>query len=114
MGIDDAVGAVAVHGVGGAIGVLAMGIFAAGYPNMGDAPATSFFGQLVGLVTFIVLGFVPGYLGSLIFKVTGTLRVPDEAQIVGLDTAEVPLGAYGVKPGSSATGQMAPGAAPAE
>ena len=41
FGIDDAVGAFAVHGVGGLIGVVGCGLFAAGYPNMGDAPPVS-------------------------------------------------------------------------
>jgi len=94
-GIDDAVGAVSVHGFCGVLGVLMVGIFATGYPNMDGAPATSFIGQLVGAGVCVLLGFVPGYLGSLIFKVFGLLRVPDNAQGIGLDTAEVPIKAYG-------------------
>ncbi|MEL7049077.1 MAG: ammonium transporter, partial [Pseudomonadota bacterium] len=94
LGIDDSVGAVSVHGFCGALGVLAVGVFAAGYPNVGDAPATSFVGQFVGLIVMILCGFIPGYFGSLILKVLGMLRVPDDAQEIGLDLAEIPAKAY--------------------
>ncbi len=115
LGIDDSVGAVSVHGFSGALGVLAVGIFAAGYPNPGDAPATSFMGQLVGLGVMIAVGFIPGYFGSLILRVFDFLRVPDAAQEIGLDAAEVPVKAYpeaSVGP-RSVTATAAPAAAPA-
>ncbi|MER0240032.1 ammonium transporter [Fulvimarina sp. MAC8] len=92
--VDDAVGAVAVHGFGGAWGVLAMGIFAAGYPNMGEMPPVTLYGQIISLVVLGVLGFAPGYLISLAMKVTGYLRVPHEVEVMGLDVVEVPIEAY--------------------
>ena len=94
MGIDDSVGAVSVHGFSGILGVLAVGIFAAGYPGPGDAPATSFMGQFVGVIVMILCGFIPGYLVSLLLKTLGVLRVPDEVQEIGLDLAEIPSKAY--------------------
>ena len=33
----------------------------------------------VGLVVCIAVGFIPGFVGSLILKIFGSLRVPDEA-----------------------------------
>jgi ammonia channel protein AmtB len=97
MGIDDAVGAVTVHGVLGAWGLIAVGIFASGYPALGgDAGVItiSFVGQLVGMVVMGLLGFIPGYLVSLILKVTGLLRVGRQAEIKGLDPVKVPNIAY--------------------
>jgi Amt family ammonium transporter len=94
MGIDDSVGAVSVHGFSGILGVLAVGVLAAGYPNVGDAPPTSFIGQFVGLIVMLCCGFIPGYLVSLALKSFGLLRVPDKAQEIGLDLAEVPCQAY--------------------
>lgn len=95
-GIDDAVGAFAVHGFLGMWGLLAVGIAAQGYPALAgeDVATTSFLGQLVGAVTMGLLGFVPGYVVSLILKVTGQLRVPPEVEILGLDAVKVPSRAY--------------------
>ncbi|MDK3018935.1 ammonium transporter [Pseudodonghicola flavimaris] len=95
-GIDDAVGAFAVHGFLGFWGVMAVGIAAQGYPAMfgADVVETSFMGQLVGAVVMAVLGFAPGYVVSFILKVTGQLRVPAEAEVLGLDKVKVPATAY--------------------
>jgi len=92
--LDDAVGAVAVHGWGGFFGVMVVGLFATGYANVGDAPPVNFMGQLIGALVCFGLGFAPGFIVSYCLKVVRLLRVPDEAQIVGLDLAEVPLKAY--------------------
>jgi len=96
MGIDDAVGAVTVHGVLGFWGVMAAGIFAAGYPALAiEGGATiSFIGQLVGGIVMALCGFVPGYVISLIYKSMGKLRVPEAAEIAGLDITKVPSQAY--------------------
>ncbi len=91
--IDDAVGAVAVHGFGGVWGLLACGIFAAGYPNV-EGPAVSFMGQLQSMVVFVLLGFVPGYTLSYVLRVVGLLRCSEEVERAGLDLAEVPARAY--------------------
>jgi len=96
MGIDDAVGAVTVHGVLGAWGVIAVGIFASGYPAIqGEGVAlTSFVGQAIGLGVMFALGFVPGYVISLILRMFGLLRVGRTAELVGLDRTKVPSSAY--------------------
>ncbi|MFZ9950525.1 MAG: ammonium transporter, partial [Gemmobacter sp.] len=96
MGIDDAVGAVALHGALGVWGVIAVGIFASGYPalNVEGAPTISLMGQIVGAVVVVVLGLVAGYVVSLIVKMLGLLRVPREAEVMGLDRAKVPAVAY--------------------
>jgi len=94
MGIDDAVGAFPVHGIGGLIGVVGVGVFASGYPNVEGFPPISLYGQLVGAVVMAALGFIPGYLASALLKGLGILRVPDDVQIRGLDKTKVPVRAY--------------------
>lgn len=93
FGIDDAVGAFSVHGIGGLIGVVSCGVFASGYPNI-DGPAISLGGQLMGALVMAVLGFVPGYAVSYALKAMGLLRVPREAEEAGLDLTEIPSQAY--------------------
>ena len=107
MGIDDAVGAVTVHGVLGAWGVIAVGIFASGYPALsGDAgvATVSFVGQFVGMIVMFLVGFVPGYGISWLFKAAGALRVGEAAEIAGLDPTKVPASAYpeGISPSAVA------------
>lgn len=96
FGIDDAVGAVTVHGTCGIYGMLVLGITAAGYPALGgpDAPTISLVGQLVGSIVFIALGLGTGYGTSLVLKMFGMLRVPAAAELAGLDTVKVPAQAY--------------------
>lgn len=98
MGIDDAVGAVTVHGTIGVYGVIALGVFASGYPALqgaaGEAPTISLIGQIMGAVVFFLLGFVPGYVCSLILKMLGLLRVPENAEEHGLDPVKVASAAY--------------------
>ena len=99
LGIDDAVGAVTVHGTIGLFGLLVLGILGSGVPGLGafapeDTVAISFFGQLVGAVVMFLLGFVPGYVVSWIVDKAGMLRIPDAVQEKGLDAVKVPAQAY--------------------
>jgi ammonia channel protein AmtB len=86
--IDDAVGAVAVHGYAGFLGVCAAGILLWGYPSSPDPSfaRTTPWGQFLGaMIMFWGLGFIPGYILSYILKVAGLLRVPREVELAGLD-----------------------------
>jgi ammonia channel protein AmtB len=88
MRVDDVVGAVAVHGVAGFLGVLWVGVFAAGYPTGLNNVDSSIGGQLMGMATFLPLGFLSGWVASLVLKKLGLLRVPLEVELDGLDVAE--------------------------
>jgi Amt family ammonium transporter len=92
--IDDCVGAVSIHGVCGILGMLAVGLFASGFPAAGDIPPSNLMGQIVGIITMALTGFVPGYVISLIMKMAGWLRVPDHVQEAGIDKTELELQAY--------------------
>jgi ammonia channel protein AmtB len=93
-GIDDAVGAVSVHGTCGLIGVLAVGVLLGGYPPLTEGgPTISFTGQLVGAIAMGLGGFIPGYVVSWILNKCGILRTSDAVQEIGVDT-EIPVAAY--------------------
>src|ERR671931_1520459 len=88
MLVDDAVGAVAVHGVSGFLGIFWVGVFAAGYPTGINNVESSIGGQLMGAATFLPLGFLSGWVASFILKKLNLLRVPVEVELEGLDLAE--------------------------
>ena len=94
-GIDDAVGAVAVHGYCGTLGAMTVGVMATGYPQGEGIPLTGFFGQLAGtFICTVVLGFIPGYGVSWVLKKLNMLRVPASEELEGLDLAEFGLVGY--------------------
>lgn len=86
--VDDAVGAVAVHGYAGFLGVCIAGFMLWGYPSSpfeGYAPITPW-GQFIGaIIMFFVLGFIPAWIVSKILHGMGMLRIPREIEMVGLD-----------------------------
>lgn len=93
--IDDAVGAIPVHGVAGLWSIVACGLFASGYPQVSpDWPAVSLLGQVQSGLVLLLLGFVPGYLVSLLLKSFGVLRVGGRAEELGLDRTELPILPY--------------------
>ena len=86
--IDDAVGAVAVHGYAGFIGVTIAGFMLWGQPSSpyeGYA-AINPLGNFIGaIIMFGVLGFLPAYIVSKIMAARGMLRIPAKAELQGLD-----------------------------
>jgi ammonium transporter, Amt family len=88
MRVDDAVGAVAVHGVCGFWSPLAVGLFAAGYPTGINNIDSSLAGQLYAMAVFFPLAFLGGYIPSWILKKANLMRVPPEVELEGLDMAE--------------------------
>jgi hypothetical protein len=51
-------------------------------------------GQLMGIMAFIPLAFIPGYVFSWILKKMNLLRVPPEVELEGLDLAEFGMDFY--------------------
>lgn len=89
--IDDAVGAVAVHGYAGFVGLVIAGFMLWGHPSSGfeGYAAINPVGQFLGaIIMFWVLGFLPTWILSGILKAMGALRIPYEIELVGLDTGD--------------------------
>jgi Amt family ammonium transporter len=104
--IDDPVGAIAVHGVNGAWGVLSLGLFADG--SYGDGwngvPGTvkglfygapsQFVAECIGVLACFVWVFVTFFI---FFKIVDALvgnRVPAQDELAGLDIPEMGALAY--------------------
>ena len=104
MRVDDVVGAVAVHGVSGFLGVLWVGVFAAGYPTGVNNVESSIGGQLIGIATFLPLGFLSGWVASFVLRKLNLLRVPPEVELEGLDPVEYVPDLY--LPEVARTGEM--------
>ena len=89
--VDDPVGAVTVHGINGAWGLLAVGIFAAGHNGVSgliDGNAAQLGPQAIGLLVAIAWGLG---VGLLLFKgldLTMGLRASEEEEETGLDWPE--------------------------
>jgi ammonium transporter, Amt family len=86
--IDDAVGAVAVHGYAGFIGLVIAGFVLWGYPSSpyeGYATVNPLGNTIGAVIMFFVLGFVPAWILSKILDAAGLLRVPREVELMGLD-----------------------------
>ena len=77
-----------MHGVCGFYGVFLVGIFAGGFPTGVNNIASSLGGQLMGMLAFFPLAFLPGFLASWALKKLNLLRVPPEVELEGLDLAE--------------------------
>lgn len=86
--IDDAVGAVAVHGYCGTLGVIVTGFVLWGYPSSPNPEYASItpWGQLLGAIIMLgLLGFLPCFILAGVLKRAGLLRIPLEVEIAGLD-----------------------------
>jgi Amt family ammonium transporter len=113
-GIDDPVGAIGVHGVGGLFGVLCVGIFADGQYGAGwngttttDVGVTGILYDLTeGGQQLIVQGIAVLVLVTVIFGVAlgffklqnkfmkGGIRPPAEMELAGMDLPEMGMLAY--------------------
>jgi Amt family ammonium transporter len=81
--VDDPVGAISVHGVNGAWGTLAAGIF-----NMGGTSAKIIGVQLLGIGACFVWTFGTAFLMFKLIDMTMGLRVSPEEEAEGLDFSE--------------------------
>jgi Amt family ammonium transporter len=102
--IDDPVGAISVHGVNGAWGVLSLGLFADGTYGDGwngvsgtvkglfHGDASQFYAQCAGTLTCFIFVFALCYVFFKIQNAIQGLRVPSTVERDGLDIPE--MGAY--------------------
>jgi Amt family ammonium transporter len=87
--VDDPVGAVSVHGVCGAWGTLAAGLF-----NIEGATAKIIGTQLTGIAAAFIWSFGVAFILFKIIDITIGLRVSEEEELVGVDISEHAAHAY--------------------
>jgi ammonium transporter, Amt family len=103
-GIDDPVGAVAIHLIAGIWGTLAVGLFSQGklFGALAAPKNGLFWGggfeqigiQIMGLVSIIITALLMSYGFWYLLKSTLGLRVSRKSESVGLDTNEHSMEAY--------------------
>jgi len=92
--IDDPVGAVSVHGVCGAWGTLAVGLFAVDGGLFYGGGLSLLGVQTIGVLAAFVWAFGLGYILFMIIKRTVGLRVSEDEELRGLDIGEHGMEAY--------------------
>src|ERR1700734_822559 len=108
--IDDPIGAVPVHGFAGIWGTLSLGLFACGkYGATGpispdnSAPLKGLLygggtqvliAQVIGSACITLATFAVAMVVMLLVNATGTLRLPAEAELYGMDLHEHGISAY--------------------
>jgi ammonium transporter, Amt family len=90
IGIDDPVGAISVHGVCGAWGTLAAGLF-----NAGGVTLAIIGTQLIGIAAAFLWAFGTMFVFFKVLHATFGIRVSPEEEIAGLDAFEHGNEAYG-------------------
>ena len=95
--VDDPIGVMASHGMGGVVGVLAAGFFstAEAADALGGRPGLFYGGgldqlgwQIVGLAAIGAFAFIAGWIMFTLVKVTMGLRAPEADEVSGLDISE--------------------------
>ncbi|HVY28580.1 MAG TPA: ammonium transporter [Polyangiaceae bacterium] len=112
--IDDPVGAISVHGVNGAWGILALGLFSNGTYGEGYngvagtvkglfyGDSGQFFASLIGIGANIAyVGIMAGFAFWVIGRLMGGHRVSREVELAGLDVPEMGVDGYVGDPGIS-------------
>ena len=96
--IDDAVGAASAHGVAGAWGTLVIGLWgvdgATGIGIFNGGGANQLGIQAIGVLAYGAWATITALIGFGILKSTLGLRVSEEVEINGLDTAEHGIGGF--------------------
>ncbi|SET48830.1 ammonium transporter [Paenibacillus sp. NFR01] len=92
--VDDPVGAVAVHGINGAFGTLAVGLFDRQEGLFTTGQFHQLGVQLLGVIVVMVWGFVMSYAAAKLIHKTVGLRVSASEEEEGLDMAMHGIPAY--------------------
>ncbi|MDH3243542.1 MAG: ammonium transporter [Saprospiraceae bacterium] len=94
MKVDDPVGAIAVHGINGIWGTIAVGLFATESGLLFGGGASQLATQTIGVFTIAAFSFIATYIVFILLKSTVGLRVSREEENAGIDAATFGVESY--------------------
>lgn len=94
MNIDDPVGAIAVHGINGFFGTLAVGIFAENKGLIACGKLDFICVQLLGVSILALFSFVSTYIIFTMMKKTIGIRIKRREELAGIDAVEFGVESY--------------------
>ena len=92
--VDDPVGAVAVHGVNGLFGTVAVGFFAQEGGLLFGGGTSLLFTQIIGVLSIALFSFCLTYLIMKLLKMTVGIRVSKEEEKAGIDAVSFGVKSY--------------------
>lgn len=92
--IDDPVGAIAVHGINGLFGTIAVGLFASGDGLFYGGGSDLLLTQIIGVLVIGAFSFVTTYSILTLLKKTIGIRVNRSEETVGIDAVTFGVEAY--------------------
>lgn len=94
MKIDDPVGAIAVHGVNGFFGTIAVGLFSNKNGLFTTGQSEQFLTQLIGVTVISIFSFVLTFVLFHLLKRTIGIRISHKEESAGIDAVEFGVEAY--------------------
>lgn len=92
--VDDPVGAIAVHGINGLFGTIAVGLFANGDGLIFGGGTSLFLTQVIGVLSIAIFSFLFTFLLMKFLKSTIGIRVTENEENIGLDTVYFGINSY--------------------
>ena len=92
--VDDPVGAIAVHGINGLFGTVAVGLFAKEKGLFFGGGTSLLSTQIIGVLAIALFSFCLTYLAMRILKMTIGIRITEEEEKKGIDAISFGVNSY--------------------
>ena len=92
--IDDPVGAIAVHGINGLFGTIAVGLFANEGGLFFSGATDLLITQIIGVVTIAVFSFIVTFILMKLMKITVGIRITSQEEEEGIDSVSFGVKSY--------------------
>ena len=92
--VDDPVGAIAVHGVNGLFGTIAVGFFAKENGLFFGGSSSLLITQIIGVVSIATFSFLLTYVVMNLIKLTMGIRISEEEEKAGIDAVSFGVKSY--------------------